>query len=203
MRKPELTALAAVALLLAACGSTEVEPTSSTSVGDATSAEGSRSGEALDPSSYVAEMDRLFADLLDKESRHDSTYDEEFRAGRPNESVGEGEAELTEEVQLEYMRGLFTGLSDINAEHVDLLALVNPPTGFVDAHNAYVSARRNLGDAITAEFDALMAAFTDPSAELPPQIAQLELEQKESCRNLKDVVAEAGYSLNIGCGAPP
>ena len=203
MRKHDLTALAAVALLLAACGTTQVGPTSSTTVGDGTSAEGSPIGEAADPSSYVAEMDKLFADLLDKESGYDSAYNDEFWAGRPNDSVGEGEAELTEEVQLEYMRGYITGISDINAEHIDLLAVVNPPIDFVDAHDAYVSARRNLGDAITAEFDAFVSALTDPTVELPPQIAQLELEQKETCRHLKDVVAGAGYSLDIGCGAPP
>jgi len=202
-RKPHLTVLAAVTLLLAACGTTEAESTSSTSVGDATSAQVSPSGEAADPSTYVAEMDTLFADLLDRESRHDSTYNEEFFAGRPDDAVAEGEAELTEEEQLEYMRGYLTGLNDINFEHVDLLALVSPPDDFVDAHDAYVSARRNLGDAITAEFDVLMAALNDPDAELPAQIAQRELAQKEACGHLKDTVAEAGYSLNIGCGAPP
>ncbi len=203
MRKPHLTVLAAVALLLAACGTTQVEPTGATSVEDATSAEGSPSGEAADPSTYVAEMERLFADLLDKESQHDSTYNEEFFAERPSDAVATGEAELTVEEQLEYMRGYLTGLNDINFDHVDLLALVNPPSDFADAHDAYVSARRKLGDAITAEFDAFMAALTDPNAELPPQIAQLELAQKEACEELKDVLAEAGYSLKIGCGAPP
>ncbi len=200
MRKPYPT-LAAVALLLAACGTTEAEPTSSTSVADATSAQVSPSGEAADPGSYVAEMDMLFADLLDKESQHDSTYNEEFFARRPANSLDEGEVP-TEEEQLQYMRGYLTGLNDINFEHVDLLALVSPPGDFVDAHDAYVSARRNLGDAITAEFDVLMAALNDPDVELPPQISQRELAQKEACQHLKDVVAEAGYSLDIGCGAP-
>jgi len=144
----------------------------------------------------------LFADLLDKESQYDSTYNEEFFAGRPANSLDEGEMP-TEEEQLDYMRGYVTGLNDINLEHVDLLALVNPPSDFVDAHDAYVSARRNLGDAITAEFDVFMAALTDPDIELPPQISQQELAQKEACQHLKDVVAEAGYSLDIGCGAPP
>ncbi len=201
MRKPYPT-LAAVALLLAACGTTQTEPTSSTSVGDATSAQVSPSGEAADPGSYAAEMDMLFADLLDKESQYDSTYNEEFFAGRPANSLDEGEVP-TEEEQLEYMRGYVTGLNDINLEHVDLLALVNPPSDFVDAHDGYVSARRNLGDAITTEFDVFMAALTDPDIELPPQISQQDLAQKEACEHLKDVVAEAGYSLDIGCGAPP
>ena len=201
MRKPYPT-LAAVALLLAACGTTQAEPTSSTSVGDATSAQVSPSGEAADPGNYVAEMDMLFADLLDEESQYDSTYNEEFFAGRPANSLDEGEMP-TEEEQLEYMRGYVTGLNDINLEHVDLLALVSPPGDFVDAHDAYVSARRNLGDALTAEFDVFMAALNDPDAELPAQIAQRELAQKEACQHLKDVVAEAGYSLDIGCGAPP
>ena len=200
MRKPYPT-LAAVALL-AACGTTQTEPTSSTSVGDATSAQVSPRGEAADPGSYAAEMDMLFADLLDKESQYDSTYNEEFFAGRPANSLDEGEVP-TEEEQLEYMRGYVTGLNDINLEHVDLLALVNPPSDFVDAHDAYVSARRNLMDAITTEFDVFMATLTDPDIELPPQIAQRELAQKEACQHLKDVVAEAGYSLDIGCGAPP
>ena len=202
MRKPYPT-LAAVALLLAACGTTEAEPTSSTSVADATSAQVSPNGEAADPAGYVAEMDMLFADLLDEEGQHDSTYREEFFAGRPADFVNEGEAELTEEEQLQYMRGYLTGLNDINFEHVDLLALVSPPGDFVDAHDAYVSARRNLGDALTAEFDVFMAALNDPDAELPAQIAQRELAQKEACQHLKDVVAEAGHSLDIGCGAPP
>jgi hypothetical protein len=201
MRKPYPT-LAAVALLLAACGTSEVDPTTSTSVADATSTEGSAGAEAADPASYVAEMDTLFADLLDKESQHDSTYNEEFFAERPANSLDEGELP-TEEEQLEYMRGYVTGLNDINFEHVDLLALVSPPGDFVDAHDGYLSARRNLGDAITAEFDAFMAALTDPNVELPPQISQQELAQKEACEHLKDVVAEAGYSLDIGCGAPP
>ena len=100
MRKPYPT-LAAVALLLAACGTTEAEPTSSTSVADATSAQVSPSGEAADPAGYVAEMDMLFADLLDEEGQHDSTYREEFFAGRPADFVNEGEAELTEEEQLQ------------------------------------------------------------------------------------------------------
>jgi hypothetical protein len=193
--------LAAVALLLAACGTTQAEPTSSTSVGDATSAQVSPSGEAADPGSYVAEMDMLFADLLDEEGQHDSTYNEEFFAERPANSLDEGELP-TEEEQLEYMRGYVTGLNDINLEHDDLLALVNPPSDFVDAHDAYVSARRNLMDAITTEFDVFMAALTDPDIELPPQISQQELAKKEACEHLKDVVAEAGYSLDIGCGAP-
>jgi hypothetical protein len=201
MRKPYPT-LAAVALLLAACGTTQTEPTSSTSVGDATSAQVSPSGETADPGSYVAEMDMLFADLLDKESQYDSTYNEEFFAGRPANSLDEGEVP-TEEEQLDYMRGYVTGLNDINLEHVDLLALVNPPSDFVDAHDAYVSARRNLMDAITTEFDVFMATLTDPDIELPPQISQQELAQKEACQHLKDVVAEAGHSLDIGCGAPP
>jgi hypothetical protein len=203
MRKPHLTLLAAVTLLLAACGTSEVDPTTSSSSLDATSADGSPSGEAADPGRYVAEMDTLFADLLDRESRHDSTYNEEFFAGRTNDSVAQGEVGLTEEEQLDYMRGYLTGLSDINFEHVDLLALVNPPEEFVDAHHAYVLARRRLGEAINAEFDAFMAGLSDPNVEPPPQIAQLELEQKETCRNLKDLVAEAGHALNIGCGAPP
>ena len=80
---------------------------------------------------------------------------------------------------------------------------MNPPSDFVDAHDAYVSARRNLMDAITTEFDVFMATLTDPDIELPPQISQQELAQKEACQHLKDVVAEAGYSLDIGCGAPP
>ncbi len=201
MRKPYPT-LAAVARLLAACGTTQAEPTSSTSVGDATSAQVSPSGEAADPGSYVAEIDMLCADLLDKESQYDSTYNEEFFAGRPANSLDEGEVP-TEEEQLDYMRGYVTGLNDINLEHVDLLALVNPPSDFVDAHDAYVSARRNLMDAITTEFDVFMATLTDPDIELPPQISQQELAQKEACQHLKDVVAEAGYSLDIGCGAPP
>ena len=198
-----MAALVVVALLLAACATTGASPTSSTSVGDATAAEGSPGGETADPSSYAAEMDGLFADLLEKEKRYESTYSEEFWAGRGSDAGGEGEAELTEEGQLEFMRGYLTGISDINAAHVDLLALVNPPIDFVDAHNAYVSARRNLNDAMTAEFDAFLAAITDPAVELAPQITQLELGQKEACRNLKDVVAEAGHSLDLGCGAPP
>lgn len=225
-RRPAWMLLVVFGLLAVSCGVSESEQTSPTTVGTTsptTTTSTSVSTTELaatdqDVETYLVEMSNLAADLDNRLQEFECSYNEQFSPGFCGGGfVEEAEdyeppPEPTDEELLEYQRGYWQGALDLRLAHADMLASIQPPSGFETAHMAYVDDFRAYfayvedeiaGFESLSEFEAFFTALFDPLAEVPAEHERLLLAMVESCRSLEILGEDAGFETDLGCPSPP
>ena len=151
---------------------------------------------------YLVEMSNLDGNLLDNLTRFEEEY---------NQSFGDSGEDPSEEDMLRNAEGYWVGTYDLQLEHIDLLADVTAPAGFVGVHDEYVSAYRELtlhlkttiGEFSTLSEWDLFGKWLFGEVEPPADFEVLNTAYVESCRNLEQTGVEAGYGSSLGCPQPP
>lgn len=135
-------------------------------------------------------------------------FEETFNSGYFEEH---GEPQ-TEEASLDYARSFWVARLGPVLDHVDAVASLEAPPGFVEAQSGYVSTYRAYvesivtaveGAASSEEFQAVFEPLFDPFVRLPDDLHAALVAYVPACSDLEEVAADAGFKLDLDCPPPP
>ncbi len=211
------TWLAAIALVVAACGTAIGGDPAGSQEATTTKAGEAASSSDVDPSAYFVELINSEADTKERLSGFHDEYNLEVFGEGYNDFVPEGEEpdpppEPTPEEMLEYQRGYWLGTFGIYLDGVDEIAALEVPVEFAKAHVAFVDSSRafygTLRDRVSqltdlTEFEVLLTPLFDPLVPMPAEIGSLYAALGAACTALESQGRDAGYAVDLDCPEPP